>query len=62
MKAIKLLLAAGLLAGATTLALAGPGTDYWMSRQKQQKERANVKSEVKVQVCNSVCGCAEMKK
>ena len=62
MKAIKLLLAAGLIAGATTLALAGPGTDYWMSRQKQQKERANAKSEVKVQVCTSACGCAEMKK
>ena len=62
MKAIKLLLAAGLLASVSTLALAGPGTDYWLSRQKQQKERANAKAEVKVQVCTSACGCAEMKK
>lgn len=61
MKAIKLLCVASLLAGTATLAVAGPGTDYWLSRQKLKKERAPAQSAAPVQTCATPCGCGGAK-
>ena len=70
MKATKLLLAAALFVGLTTLSLAGPGSDYWAQQTKNAKERqakqeqaqAQPKSEAPAQSCSQCSGCANMQK
>ena len=68
MKTIKLLLAAALLSGVTTLALAGPSPQFWAQQSKDQQERI-AKNEPKADKdakacagCSCCSGCTVMKK
>jgi hypothetical protein len=73
MKATKLLLAAALLAGLATFALAGPPPQFWSQQDQNRKETAQAKAQpadqAKVQpatqtaaCANCNCNCAAMKK
>ena len=60
MKASKLLLAAALLTGLTTLSFAGPGPQFWAQQAKNQS--AKVQPAAQVATCSSCACCASMKK
>ena len=72
MKAIKLLLASAVLAGAATLALAGPGPDYLARTKQAEKAKAQAKAKADnqaktpsapdVAASTTGCGCSGMKK
>ena len=67
MKATKLLLAAALFAGLTSLSIAGPGSDYWAQQTKNAQEQKAKQEQAQTQPksdapatachqCNSCCG------
>jgi len=62
MKTAKTLLAGALLASIVNIAVAGPGTDFWYSRQKLRKQQAAAKDSPKAPACTATCACTEMKK
>ena len=72
MKAIKLLLASAVLAGAATFALAGPGPDYLARTKQAEKAKAQAQAKAANQVkppaapnvaaSTTGCGCLGMKK
>lgn len=75
MKTIKLLLASALLAGAASLAFAGPAPDHWARIKQAEKEHAEAKARAAAQAATPAktpagtqvaactdCGCPGMKK
>lgn len=64
MKTIKVLIAAALLSGVSTLAIAGPGPQFWAQQSKnQQEQKAKADAPAKEPMaCNSCCCCTSMKK
>ncbi len=62
MKTLKLILAAVLLTGVSTLAIAGPGAQYWTQQNKTQQDRsAQAAVDPACPTC-SQCGCCAMMK
>ena len=61
MKTIKLLLAATLLAGLSTLAFAGPSPQFWAQQSKDQQERLaknEARKDKDVKVCANCTNCS----
>ena len=58
MKTIKLVLAAALLAGLTSLSFAGPGPQFWDQQTKNaQARQAKVAAPAKVETATPVASC-----
>ena len=67
MKSIKLIIAAALLSGVSTLALAGPSPQFWDQQSKQQQEQkakaeARAKTDQGAKVCGTCSCCSGVKK